>query len=96
MTALSRRSFGISMLGALAAPAVFAQKKYGPGASDKEILLGQTQPYSGGASSYGTIGRAESAYFDMVNANGGINGRKVRLISKRSINPILSAVEGDC
>ncbi len=81
MTALSRRSFGISMLGALAAPAVFAQKKYGPGASDKEILLGQTQPYSGGASSYGTIGRAESAYFDMVNANGGINGRKVRLIS---------------
>lgn len=81
MTTISRRSFGLSMLGALAAPSVLAAGKYGPGASDKEILLGQTQPYSGGASSYGTIGRAEVAYFDMVNANGGIRGRKVRLIS---------------
>ncbi len=82
MTGLSRRSFGLTMMGALAAPKAFsAGKKYGPGVSDTEIVLGQTQPYSGGASSYGTIGRAEMAYFDMVNAAGGINGRKVRLIS---------------
>lgn len=82
MTGLSRRSFGLTMMGALAAPKAFAAgKKYGPGVSDTEIVLGQTQPYSGGASSYGTIGRAEMAYFDMVNAAGGINGRKVRLIS---------------
>lgn len=77
----SRRAFGIAAFGTLACGPALAQKKYGPGASDTEIILGQTQPYSGGASSYGTIGRAEVAYFEMVNASGGVNGRKVRLIS---------------
>ena len=62
------------------APA-FAQKKYGPGASDKEIKLGQTMPYSGPASAYGTIGKLHQAYFKMLNDAGGINGRKVNLIS---------------
>ena len=62
------------------APA-FAQKKYGPGASDKEIKLGQTMPYSGPASAYGTIGKLHQAYFKMLNDQGGINGRKVNLIS---------------
>lgn len=81
MTQLSRRAFGLAVLGTLAARPALAAGRYGPGASDKEIVLGQTQPYSGGASSYGTIGRAEVAYFDMVNAGGGIRGRKVRLIS---------------
>ncbi|HWS73615.1 MAG TPA: ABC transporter substrate-binding protein [Quisquiliibacterium sp.] len=81
MTDLTRRDFSLALLGTLAAAPAFAAPRYGPGASDKEIVLGQTQPYSGGASAYGTIGRAEMAYFDMVNANGGINGRKVRLIS---------------
>ena len=63
-----------------AAPAV-AQKKYGPGVTDAEIKLGQTMPYSGPASAYGTIGKAEQAYFKMINDNGGVNGRKIDLIS---------------
>src|SRR5436190_9169148 len=58
-----------------------AQKKYGPGASDTEIKLGQTMPYSGPASAYGTIGKLHQAYFKMINEAGGINGRKVNLIS---------------
>jgi ABC-type branched-subunit amino acid transport system substrate-binding protein len=64
----------------LAAPG-HAQKKYGPGASDKEIKLGQTVSYSGPLSVFGTIGRAEAAYFEKVNDEGGINGRKITLIS---------------
>jgi branched-chain amino acid transport system substrate-binding protein len=64
----------------LAQPAA-AQKKYGPGVTDKEIKIGQTMPYSGPASAYGTIGKAEAAYFAMVNDHGGINGRKINLIS---------------
>jgi branched-chain amino acid transport system substrate-binding protein len=58
-----------------------AAGKYGPGASDKEIKLGQTMPYSGPASAYGTIGKVHQAYFKMINEQGGINGRKVNLIS---------------
>jgi ABC-type branched-subunit amino acid transport system substrate-binding protein len=58
-----------------------AQKKYDPGASDKEILIGGISPYSGPASAYGAIGKALSAYFDKVNAEGGINGRKIKFIS---------------
>jgi len=65
----------------LLASAAYAQKKYGPGASDKEIKLGQTMSYSGALSVFGTIGRAEAAYFEKVNAEGGINGRKINLIS---------------
>jgi ABC-type branched-subunit amino acid transport system substrate-binding protein len=52
-----------------------------PGVSDKEIKIGQTMPYSGPASAYGTIGRTHLAYFRMVNENGGIAGRKIKLIS---------------
>jgi branched-chain amino acid transport system substrate-binding protein len=66
---------------ALAASAALAEKKYGPGASDSEIKIGQTMPYSGPASSYGTIGKAEVAYLKMINEQGGINGRKINLIS---------------
>ena len=58
-----------------------AQKKYDPGASDKEIKVGHLNPYSGPASAYGTIGKAIGAYFDKVNAEGGINGRKINFIS---------------
>lgn len=61
--------------------AVQAEKKYGPGASDTEIRIGQTMPYSGPLSAFGTIGRAQAAYFAMVNEKGGINGRRIRLIS---------------
>ena len=65
----------------LGAPAALAQKKYGPGASDTEIKIGQTMPYSGPASAYGIIGRTEVAYLRMINEQGGINGRKINLIS---------------
>jgi len=66
---------------ALAATPAAAQKKYDPGASDTEIKIGQTMPYSGPASAYGTIGKAEAAYFKMINEQGGINGRKINFIS---------------
>jgi branched-chain amino acid transport system substrate-binding protein len=66
---------------ALAALPARAEKKYGPGVSDTEIKIGNTCFYSGPASSYGTIGKAESAYFRMLNDQGGVNGRKVNFIS---------------
>jgi branched-chain amino acid transport system substrate-binding protein len=66
---------------ALTAPVAMAQKKYDPGASDSEIRIGNTNPYSGPASAYGTIGKAIAAYFRMVNEQGGINGRKVTFIT---------------
>jgi branched-chain amino acid transport system substrate-binding protein len=58
-----------------------AQKQYGPGVSDTEIKIGQTMPFSGPASAYSTIAKAEIAYFAMLNERGGINGRKITLIS---------------
>jgi branched-chain amino acid transport system substrate-binding protein len=58
-----------------------AQKKYDPGASDREIKIGNTNPYSGPASAYGTIGKSIAAYFKMVNEQGGINGRRVNFVS---------------
>jgi branched-chain amino acid transport system substrate-binding protein len=67
---------------ALSAPYVArAQKKYDDGASDTEIKIGHTCPYSGPASAYGVNGKAIVAYFNMINDKGGINGRKVNLIS---------------
>ena len=72
-------AFGLASL-ALATSAL-AQKKYDPGASDKEIILGHINPYSGPASAYGAIGKAIGAYFDKVNAEGGVNGRKIKFIS---------------
>ena len=63
------------------ATAALAQKKYDPGATDKEIKIGNAMPYSGNLSAYGAIGKAVSAYFDKVNAEGGINGRMVKFIS---------------
>jgi branched-chain amino acid transport system substrate-binding protein len=60
---------------------VRAQKKYDSGASDTEIKIGNIMPYSGPASAYAAIGKTEEAYFAKVNAEGGINGRKVKFIS---------------
>ena len=57
-----------------------AQKKYDPGASDTEIKIGQTVPFSGPASAYASIGKTQAAYFNMINEQGGINGRKIKLI----------------
>ena len=65
----------------LAATPALAQKKYAPGITDTEIKLGQTMPYSGPASAYGAIGRSEAAYLKMINDQGGVNGRKINLVS---------------
>jgi len=59
-----------------------SEGKYGPGVSDTEIKIGNTVPYSGPASAYGTFGRSEAAYFAMINEQGGINGRKINFISR--------------
>ncbi|MGX1103593.1 MULTISPECIES: ABC transporter substrate-binding protein [Bradyrhizobium] len=61
--------------------AALAQKKYDTGASDTEIKIGNIMPYSGAASAYGVIGKTEEAYFRKINAEGGINGRKINFIS---------------
>jgi branched-chain amino acid transport system substrate-binding protein len=67
---------------ALSAGSAAAQgKKYGPGVTDKEIKIGNTNPYSGPASSYGTIGKSIGAYFAKVNDEGGVNGRKIVWVS---------------
>ena len=58
-----------------------AQKKYDPGATDTEIKIGNIMPYSGPASAYATIGKTEAAYFNKINSEGGINGRKINFIS---------------
>jgi branched-chain amino acid transport system substrate-binding protein len=58
-----------------------AQKRYDPGATDTEIKIGNIMPYSGPASAYATIGKTEAAYFNKINAEGGINGRKINFIS---------------
>ena len=67
--------FAASTSGAL------AQKKYDTGATDTEIKIGNIMPYSGPASAYGVIGKTEQAYFNKINAAGGINGRKINFIS---------------
>lgn len=77
-----RKSLTAIAVGAtLAAMAGGAAAKNGPGVTDTEIKIGNTMPYSGPASAYGTIGKALTAYMQYVNDNGGINGRKVNLIS---------------
>jgi branched-chain amino acid transport system substrate-binding protein len=63
------------------APVAGADKRYGPGVTDTEIKIGQTVPYSGPISSLSRFGRIETAYFRMINAAGGINGRRVTLVS---------------
>src|SRR5579859_7628588 len=72
---------GLSLMACVVASGAWAQKNYGPGVSDTEIKIGQTMPYSGPASAYGTIGKTEVAYFKMLNEQGGVNGRKVNLVS---------------
>ena len=90
------------LLAALASVPAHADKRYGPGVTDTEIKIGQTMPYSGPLSAFGTIGRAEAAYFDMINRKGGVNGRKIRLISRddgysppRTIEQTRRLVESD-
>jgi branched-chain amino acid transport system substrate-binding protein len=70
----------VGVVAGLASP-VAAQKKYDPGASDTEIKVGNIMPYSGPASAYGEVGKTQAAYFRKVNAEGGINGRRINFIS---------------
>lgn len=72
---------GLVLAAALLPLAAQAQKKYDPGANDKEVKLGNLVPYSGPVSAYGTVGKAMAAYFEQVNATGGINGRRINFIS---------------
>ncbi|MDD1533396.1 MULTISPECIES: ABC transporter substrate-binding protein [unclassified Bradyrhizobium] len=69
------------VLAATLSTTAFAQKKYDTGASDTEIKIGNIMPYSGPASAYGVIGKTEEAYFRKINAEGGINGRKINFVS---------------
>jgi branched-chain amino acid transport system substrate-binding protein len=73
-------SAALAILAATSSGAL-AQKKYDTGATDTEIKIGNIMPYSGPASSYGVIGKTEEAYFKKINAEGGINGRKINFIS---------------
>ncbi|MBR0945417.1 MULTISPECIES: ABC transporter substrate-binding protein [Bradyrhizobium] len=87
---------------ALSVSAASAQKKYDPGASDTEIKVGQTMPFSGPASAYSSIGKTQAAYFKMINDQGGINGRKINLIQyddayspPKAVEQIRKLVESD-
>ncbi|MBO4227465.1 ABC transporter substrate-binding protein [Bradyrhizobium neotropicale] len=71
---------GTALAFALSVSAANAQKKYDPGASDTEIKVGQTVPFSGPASAYASIGKTQAAYMKMINDQGGVNGRKINLI----------------
>src|SRR5215831_19299644 len=73
-------SAALAILAASSAPAA-EQAKYDTGATDTEIKIGNIMPYSGPASAYGVIGKTEAAYFSKINAEGGINGRKITFIS---------------
>jgi branched-chain amino acid transport system substrate-binding protein len=81
---MKRRTFtaGIAMLGSsFTAGSALSQNKYDAGANDKEIKIGHINPYSGPASAYGTIGKSIAAWFEKVNAEGGVNGRRIKFIS---------------
>jgi len=90
-----------TLLAATSSP-TFAQKKYDTGASDTEIKIGNIMPYSGPASAYGVIGKTEEAYFRKINAEGGINGRKINFISyddayspPKTVEQVRKLVESD-
>jgi branched-chain amino acid transport system substrate-binding protein len=86
----------------VAAASASAQQNYDTGASDTEIKIGQTMPYSGPLSSYSTIGKLEASYFKMLNDNGGVRGRKIDFISvddgyspPKTVEQIRKLVESD-
>jgi branched-chain amino acid transport system substrate-binding protein len=74
-------ALGVLVALSLVSASAIAQPKYGPGTSATEIKVGQTIAYSGPASAYGQLGKAEDAYFKWLNAKGGINGRKITFIT---------------
>ncbi len=94
MPSLRVRIFAATVLTiALAAPSAVAKKKYDTGATDTEIKIGNFTPYSGSFSEYGAEGRAEAAYFQMINDRGGINGRKIKFVSLDSGSQDDKAIE---
>jgi branched-chain amino acid transport system substrate-binding protein len=87
---------------ALSASAAYAQKKYDTGATDTEIKIGQTVPFSGPASAYASVGKTQAAYFNMINEQGGVNGRKITLIQyddayspPKAVEQVRKLVESD-
>lgn len=99
---LSKLAAIVAATSLLAPAAAFAQKAYGPGASDTEIKIGNFVPYSGPASAYGIVGQVQSAYVKMLNEKGGINGRKINFISyddayspPKAVEQTRKLVEGD-
>jgi branched-chain amino acid transport system substrate-binding protein len=87
---------------ALATSSAHAQKKYDSGATDTEIKIGQTLPFSGPASAYASIGKTQAAYFNMINEQGGVNGRKINLIQyddgyspPKAVEQVRKLVEND-
>jgi branched-chain amino acid transport system substrate-binding protein len=93
---------GTAVALALSASSAYAQKKYDTGATDTEIKIGQTVPFSGPASAYATIGKAQAAYFNMINQQGGVNGRKINLIQyddayspPKAVEQVRKLVESD-
>jgi branched-chain amino acid transport system substrate-binding protein len=105
MPAIRSRAIAVSIAAALSVAAsghALAQKKYDTGATDTEIKIGNIMPYSGPASSYGLIGKTETAYFNMINDQGGINGRKINFISyddgyspPKAVEQVRKLVESD-
>lgn len=101
-TYLTRMAAAAVVTLAITATPAFAQKKYDPGANDKEIKVGQTAPFSGPASAYATIAKTQAAYIKMINDQGGINGRKINLIQyddayspPKTVEQVRKLVEGD-
>ena len=87
---------------ALSASSALAQKKYDTGATDTEIKIGQTNPFSGPASAYATIGKTQAAYIKMINDQGGVNGRKITLVQyddayspPKAVEQVRKLVESD-
>lgn len=78
---LLSKLFAVAVLCIVTMTPCQAQRYTGPGVTETEIRIGQTMPYSGPISAYGTVGHAQVAYFQMINDKGGINGRKIKMIS---------------
>ena len=102
-----RKSFfhlatGTALALALSVSTASAQKKYDTGATDTEIKIGQTNPFSGPASAYATIGKTQAAYIKMINDQGGVNGRKINLVQyddayspPKAVEQVRKLVESD-
>jgi branched-chain amino acid transport system substrate-binding protein len=93
---------GTALAVALVTSPAHAQKKYDSGATDTEVKIGQTLPFSGPASAYASIGKTQAAYFNMINEQGGVNGRKINLIQyddgyspPKAVEQVRKLVEND-